>query len=223
MAHRANRFAAILLAWCAALPAAGDLSVGWISREPKISYVWASQNPAREGWPEVGQPVTWIAHVRNLTGSVQQDIGYRWTIDGRKVFEGTTTLPIDGPTEFELPWSWTFDRHELAFEIDTTNRVAESEKRNNRLLVYTDALAVGIWVERGFWEGLRSKIVSVQIGAANFDDLLQARIRQYNTMAVLARYPETPNGVIDRWRIDAIHVVDDGPLPIVPPGPEVRD
>lgn len=224
MAGRSNRLllAAVLLLLTA--PAAfADLSVGWISREPKIPYVWASTNPTREGWPEVGQQVTWVAHVRNLTGAPQTDIGYRWKLDGKTVAEGTVDLGAGGPHELELPWSWTFERHELVFEIDTTGRVQETEKRNNRLLVFTDALAVGIWVERGFWDGIRPKLSSLYFGAMNFDDWMQIRIRHYNAMAALARYVETPNGVHDRWRIDEIHVVDDGALPIVPAGEDVRD
>ena len=33
-----------------------------------------------------------------------------------------------------------------------------------------------------------------------------------NTMAALARHPETPDGVDDRWRIDEIDVVEDGAI-----------
>jgi hypothetical protein len=212
-----------MLLLLAAPSAFADLSVGWISREPKIPYVWASKNPTREGWPEVGQRVTWVAHVRNLTGAVQTGIEYRWRIDGTTVASGTVDLGVEGPTEIELPWSWTFTRHELVFEIDTTGRVPETEERNNRLRVFTDALAVGIWVERGFWDGMRPKLSSYQFGATNFDDWMQTRIRHYNTMAALARYAETPDGVYDRWRIDEIHVVDDGGLPVIPPGEDVRD
>lgn len=224
MARQSNRlFPVALLLMLAAPVASADLSVGWISREPKISYVWASKNPAREGWPEEGQQVTWVAHVRNLTGTTQTGIGYRWTIDGRTVSEGTTVLEAGGPAELELPWSWTFERHELAFEIDTTRRVLETEERNNRLAVYTDALAVGIWVEQGFWDGIRPPLLNGQFGAATFDDWMQILIRHYNAMAALARYAETPNGVHDRWRIDEIHVVENGGLPIGPPGDDVRD
>jgi len=52
---------------------------------------------------------------------------------------------------------------------------------------------------------------------------MQLRVRQFNEMAALARYPGLPKGVHDRWRIDAIHVVGNRQLPVSPLGPEVRD
>jgi len=42
-------------------------------------------------------------------------------------------------------------------------------------------------------------------------------------MAANAFYAETPHGVLDRWRIDDIHVVEDGALPLAPPLAEARD
>ena len=123
---------------------------------PRSLDVWASKNPAREGWPEVGQQVTWVAHVRNLTGAVQTGIGYRWKIDGTTVAAGTVDLSVDGPVEVELPWSWTFTRHELVFEIDTTGRVQEAELAHNRLR-FTDAPGVGIWWSGGLDGSARSR------------------------------------------------------------------
>jgi hypothetical protein len=214
--------AKLLLALLVSTPAAADLSVGWIAREPKIEYVWRSTNPTRDGWPQEGQQVRWVGHVWNLTGSRQSGIVYRWTIDGATVAEGETTLE-QGDNRLELPWTWTFDRHEIALEIDTTGRIREDEERNNRLLIHSDAAAVGFWVERGFWDGIRPKIAEANIRAVTFADWMQLRIRQFNSMAELARYDETPNGSRERWRIDEIHIVDDGALPLVPPGEDVKD
>ncbi|MCM2316660.1 MAG: hypothetical protein NDJ92_16050, partial [Thermoanaerobaculia bacterium] len=199
-----------------------DVSVGWISRSPRIPYVWGSENPATEGWPAPGETVTWTAHVRNLTGRNLSGVGYRWILDGRVVGAGESSLP-QGESKFELPWSWTFERHELEFEIDGPAEVDEIEERNNSLLIHTNALAVGFYVEQTFWNSIRTTVTIGNIGATTFDDWMQKRIRQFNSMAELARYPETPDGVLDRWRIDQIHVVPDGALPLVTPGPEVRD
>lgn len=200
-----------------------DLSVGWISRLPQIDYVWASENPAAEGWPVPGEQVTWVAHVRNLSGRSLEGISYQWLLDGKVVESGVATLATDVVTTFELPRSWTFDRHELVFEIDTTDAVEEIEERNNRLLIHTDALTVGFWVEQTFWNSIREVLVRADIGATTFDDWMQRQVRRFNEMAALARYPETPDGVLDRWRIDAIHLVPDDSLPLYPPGPEVPD
>jgi hypothetical protein len=46
-----RRSSILLLALLIALPAAADLSVGWIAREPKIAYVWESNNPRATAGP----------------------------------------------------------------------------------------------------------------------------------------------------------------------------
>ena len=225
-----KRFPALFLFIALCIPAftaraAGDdLSVGWIARLPRVEYVWKSTNPAVEGWPAPGQTVTWVAHVRNLSGRALSNVGYRWSIDGAVVKEGTATIGgSEATTTFELPWTWTFTRHQIVFEIDPANSITENEERNNRLRIFSDAIGVGFWVERSFWQGVRTAIVNANFGGSTFDDWMQKRINQYNEMAPLAIYPETPHGVLDRWRIDDIHLVEDGALPIVPPGAEVRD
>jgi hypothetical protein len=210
------------VAMVSAAAQAADLSVGWISRLPKIDYVWKSKRPAVVGWPKNGQKVTWVAHVRNLTSDTLADVGYRWILNGKVVASGLAAFEPDGLQTFTLPQAWKRTRQELVFEIDPAGAIAESEERNNRLLVHTDALAVGLWVEESFWLGLRDVVTRAGFGAASFDDWVQQRIRQFNEMAALAVYPETPKGVLDRWRIDAIHVVPDGALPVSPVGPEVR-
>jgi len=205
------------------LPAAAtdpdlDLSVGWIARLPRVDSPWDNPDPTVIGWPAQGQVVTWVANVRNLWAEALPGVGYRWSLDGAVVETGTVTLPPAAVTTVELPWPWTFDRHRLTFEIDPDDRLGEAERRNNRLMVFTDAAAVGFYVEQSFWDAMRDPVTEAGIGARTFDDWVQRRIRQFNEMAALARYPETPNGVRERWRIDAIHLVDDGSLPLVDPG-----
>jgi hypothetical protein len=200
-----------------------DLSVAWISRLPKIDYVWGSQKPRREGWPSRGDSVTWVAHVRNLTGRELPEVTYRWLVDGEVARSATVKVHRRRVTELELPWTWDGRRHEIVFEIDPLDSIAEIEERNNRLLIHTDALAVGFWVEKRLWRRMQSTLQAAGIGATTFEDWMQLRVRQFNEMAALARYPGAPRGVLDRWRIDAIHVVGNRRLPLSPLGPEVRD
>jgi hypothetical protein len=203
--------------------AEADLSVAWIARLPRIDYVWNSADPAVEGWPEPGQRVKWVAQVRNVGEERLNRVEYRWLLDGQVVASGSKDFRRRAITKIRLPWRWERRRHELVFEIDPLDAIAEREERNNRLLVHTDALGVGLWVERPFWTFMQELVSQAGIGASTFEDWAQKRIQQYNEMAELAVYPETPNGVLDRWRIDAIHLVPNGALPIVQPGPEVRD
>jgi hypothetical protein len=200
-----------------------DLSVGWIARLPRIPYVWQSPRPHVVGWPTPGKPVTWVAHVRNLGDERLRGVRYRWLLDGTVVATGQVELRPRSLVQVSLRRPWRRVRQELVFEIDADQAIAESEERNNRLLVHTDALGVGLWVERSFWEGMRPVVARAGMGAGTFDDWMQRRIRQFNEMAALAVSPDTPRGALDRWRIDAIHVVPDGKLPVSAVGPEVRD
>lgn len=212
-----------MLAFRAAYAEEADLSVAWIQRLPKIPYVWNSANPGIEGWPAPGQTVIWVANVRSLGPKNLPAVGYRWLLDRKVVASGTIRLPPRSITKFRLPWKWERKRHQLVFEIDPFDTIHEVEERNNNLSIDTDALAVGFWVEKKYWDGMRRIITQAGIGFTTFDDWAQRRIRQFNEMAALARYPEAPGGVLDRWRIDDIHVVQDGALPVRPVGSEVRN
>lgn len=194
---------------------AADLTIGWISRSPEIDFVWNSTNPRVEGWPAPSQLVTWRAHVRNF-GPAQSSVGYRWTIDGGTVASGRINLAADSTTTFDLPWSWTFDRHRIAAVIDTDNGVAEESETNNRLEVFSDALGVGFWVEQSLYDHFRANQGKLGIGSTSWDNWAQRQIEFYNDMAAMAVYPETPNGVLDRWRLQKIVVVADGALPLAP-------
>lgn len=216
--------AALLLALIATIARAEtDLSVGLIERLPKIDYVWDSPNPKVDGWPARGDLVTWVAHVRNLGREHLEGVEYRWLLGGEIVAEGKADLRRRKVTLFELEQKWKPKRRELVFEIDPRDLVPESEERNNELLIHTDALGVGIWVEKRFWKSIRATVQRAGIGCTTFEDWMQRRVRQFNQMAALAIYPETPRGVRDRWRIDAIHVVPHRALPLSPPDVGVQN
>src|SRR5215208_1456281 len=104
-------FTALLVA---ALASQTDLSVAWISRTPKIDYVWNSSRPTIEGWPAEGAAVTWVAHVRWLGATRLSHVAYRWIIDGVPVASGTLDFEPQTVVTAELPWKWTFVRHAIA-------------------------------------------------------------------------------------------------------------
>lgn len=193
-----------------------DLDVGWISRDPEIAYVWNSTNPRVEGWPVPGEMVTWRAHVRNWSTSARS-VEYRWLLNGEVAASGVTTFAAGSFTTVDFPWPWTFDRHELTFVVDSSSQLAEESEANNALMVFTDALAVGFWVERSFYDFFHQNQHRLAgVGSASFEDWAQRHMTQFNEMAAAAVYPETPRGVLDRWRIQKIVVVPDGGLPVSP-------
>jgi hypothetical protein len=183
---------------------ANDLSVGYISRLPEMEYVWGSTNPTREGWPAVGQQVTWRAHVRNVSPT-PADIRYEWRIDGAVVQSGTMHIDANTNATADLQDTWSFDRHHITFVAD-----------GQQLEVFSDALAVGFWVEQSFYDFFNRYQRDLGTGSLTFEDWAQRIIRLYNDEAALAIYPETPAGVYDRWRLQKVVVVPDGALPLTP-------
>jgi hypothetical protein len=129
---------------------------------------------------------------------------YVWRVDGQEAARGTVTIQANAITTVDFPWPWTFDRHRVAFVLEG----------GPELEVFSDALAVGFWVEQSFYDYFRANQATLGIGSTGFEDWAQRTIALFNDMAALAIYPETPSGVIDRFRLQKIVVVPDGSLPL---------
>jgi hypothetical protein len=209
----------ILLFVLATSASATELTVGYISRSPEIPYVWNSSNPAVEGWPQVGSPVTWRAHVRSWFDT-PKTVAYVWKLNGNEIARGTTTLAANAYATVDLQRPWSFTRERLSFTIDSANAVGEESESNNRLEVFTDALAVGFFVEQSVYDHFRANQPKLGIGSTSFEDYAQRLIETQNDMFALAVYDLTPQGVRDRWRLQKLVVVPDGALPLTPPANE---
>lgn len=193
-------------------PGEEDLTIRFIERLPRMEWVQESPDPARDGWPEEGEEVEWVAHVRNWSPA-SVDVGYEWQLDGEPVKSGVMTVPGDTLATTALEWSWTFDRHELRFVLDGDDEIAESEEDNNSLEIYTDALSVGFYVEHPLAEAFREIQPTIEaVDATSFEDWAHRHIERYNQIAADAIYPETPEGVLDRWRLDRLEFVPEGTL-----------
>lgn len=191
-----------------------DLTIGYIARLPRMEYVWGSPQPEVDGWPLPGQVVTWEAMVKNWADSNLYQIPYRWVMDGTVVDSGTVDIPASTEVGVDYPWMWTFERHELRFDIDTRNLIAEEEEGNNSLTIYTDAISVGFYVEQSVYDYFHQYQKELEVGSNCWEDWAQRQVRIWNQMFANAIYPDSPQGVLDRIRIDAITVVPDGALPL---------
>jgi hypothetical protein len=193
------------------------LTIACIERLPRLDYVWNSASPAAEGWPAEGQTVTWRAHLRNWTSGLLANVDYAWLLDGATLSSGTVSL---GPGEatLDLPWTWTRARRELELRIDSANRYTVPRSPRSRLRVHTDALSLGVYVERSLYDYFRENQHRLGIGNSSFEDWMNFQVEAYNVMLSLAIYPETPQGVLDRIRLDRVTVVADGALPLDPAG-----
>jgi hypothetical protein len=191
-----------------------DLTIKYIARLPRISYVWGSTNPAVEGWPAVNDPVIWRAVVKNWSDSTLNDVSFKWIMDGQAVDSGFVTIPAGDTTFVDYPWNWTFDRHVLRFLLDPLEVIPEEEENNNELLVYTNAITAGFYVEQSVYDYFHQYQKELGVGSNCWEDWAHRHIKRWNSMFQSAIYPDSPNGVLDRIRLDKITVVPDGALPL---------
>ncbi len=116
-------------------PVADDLTVCCIRRLPEMDYVWGSSDPAVEGWPALGEQITWQAHIKNWSNMDLQNVNYVWLLDSALVDSGKVNFTAGSTATIDYQWNWTFDRHILEFVIDHNNIVSEDEEGNNNLSI----------------------------------------------------------------------------------------
>ncbi|MCI0514700.1 T9SS type A sorting domain-containing protein [candidate division KSB1 bacterium] len=196
------------------VPVGFDFSVGWIARLPRQDFIWGSIEPDAEGWPGIGQNVVWQATVKNWSDQMVTQVPYRWLLDQQPVDSGMVNLPANGAATVGYLWAWTFDRHELEFQLDPQNIFPEEEEFNNKLLIYTNAIAVGFYVEQRTYDYFHQYQKLLGVHSNSWEDWAQRHVRRWNQMFANAIYPDSPQGVLDRIRIDQITVVPDGALPL---------
>lgn len=156
----------------------------------------------------------WRAHLRNWTGRSLDNVDFAWTLDGAPVGGGTVSVPPNGETTVEYPWPWEKRRHRLELRVDAGNRFTIPGGPRNHLLIYTDALSIGLYVEQAFYDYYRQYQHLLRIGNSSFEDWAHLQIDFFNLLFERAAYPDTPQGALDRVRLDAVHIVPDGALPL---------
>ena len=194
-------------------PPGYDLTIGYITRLPHIDYVWGSPNPNIDGWPAVGDTVTWEAKVKNWTDE-DLNVQYKWLMDSVIVDTGTVNIPADSIIGIDYRWIWTFERHRLQIDIDPNNLINEEEEGNNSLSIYTNAITAGFYVEQSVYNYFHQYQKELGVHSNCWEDWANRHVNRWNYMLQNAVYPESPNGVLDRVRIDEIVVVPDSALPL---------
>jgi hypothetical protein len=195
-------------------PDLADLDVTYIHRNPSYAY------DAVPNTPRVGQAVTYDAHVVNQGGRLISTFAYRWRLDGKELRAGeyATSLPAFGEATLSLTLPWTAVDHRLEFQASTSD--SELSTQNNSLSIDTNAITLGLWVERSaylYFRDYQQRFCAVQgcVGSDSLEDWLQREVYAWNVLFKRAAYPGlTPHGVTTRVRVDKIVVVPDGALPI---------
>ncbi len=187
---------------------APDLDAGFIMRTPRYSFRAAKTEP------ELGDTVSFMAHVANSGRGPSGTFAYRWSLDG--IPQSTQSHPSLDPQEsvtLTLDWAWQIGVHTVTLQLDPDNQIVELSEWNNSLQDRTDALAVGFWVERSVYDYFNAHQVERGLGSNSWEDWAQRQLATMNKLFAQAIHPLTPQGILDRVRLDKVVVVPDGTLP----------
>ncbi|MEO6302723.1 MAG: hypothetical protein ABIP51_06090, partial [Bacteroidia bacterium] len=192
------------------LPNEPDLSVRYMKRLPEINYVGGSTNPTVDGWPTVGQIVTWRVHIKNWSPNTYTGVSYHWKKNNVIISTGTLTfLPYQEKTA-EIQQSWVFIKDSIEFFIDNLNTISETSEQNNTLKIYTTSISQIFYVEQSIYNYFHDYQYLLGVGTNSWDDWAQMlHVKRWNIMFQNTVYPSAPNGVLDRIRVDSIAVMPD--------------
>jgi hypothetical protein len=198
---------ALFSAMCAVATAARHapsttLEVGWISREPRFRAPATLDGPKSDGWPGEGRAVHWIGHVLNRGAETAADVPFAWSVDGVEVLRGAVDL-TPGDNEIIFPWVWTFTRHQIGLSIAPPADIGDSTTEDDRVAIDSDALAIGFYIDQSEYN------ILLRSHLGSFERRMQRQIPYWNSVLADAVYPTTPNGALDRVRLDKVVVVPD--------------
>jgi hypothetical protein len=197
-----------------------DLDVTYISRTPRYRrYIVDQLNgvpqqlvPGTENekrFPVEGELVTYTAHVINKGSDEALALAYEWSMDG-VIVQSVRSRESIGPGQeqtFTFQTPWTNTAQQFTFRVDPANLLGESVETNNALTIGSRDLTISYWVERGIYDLFNER--TNLAGSRSFEDWIQAHVAKMNERFTQAVYPASPQGILDRVRIDKIVVADD--------------
>lgn len=171
-----------------------------------IAYelVTANNDPM---WPPEGSTATFIGHIKNHGNEPTGEFTFVWTIDGKEVKSGKgfSLKPEEEFTD-KLEWKWQNGAHTVALKVDEENVLQEISERNNKLEDRTDALGFLFVVSRAAYDGFND--VRNMVDSFSLEDWVQYHVEVTNFLFMDSIYPSTPEGCLERWRIDKIAIVE---------------
>jgi hypothetical protein len=184
-----------------------DIDVLFIERLPRIDF-----DAENGGWPTNNQRIMWCAHVKNW-GTNMVRAPYNWHKNNTQFARGIEYIKPGETKKIYLPTRWSNERTVLLFEIPPLEN--EFIKGNNSVTFATDALTVGLYVERSYADFFHEHQHELNLDDANsFANWGRRQLRHWNLMLKAARYPYSPKGCTDRVRLDRVVIVPDGALPM---------
>ncbi len=187
-----------------------DWSVGWIERTPRLPF----DGPGG-GLPDPGSAVVYRAHVKNYGTRDAPRVPLLWQVDGKTAGTGFLEgIPRFGEEVATLRQEWDGRRHDVRFAVDPAGGTPETSRGNDEVTIQSDALRLGLWVERPLLDRFHRVQSSFKDGANGWEDWAQRQVRRWNRMLADAKWPLTPDGVTDRVALDLVVAAEEGALPL---------
>ncbi len=198
----------------AVLPAnsQADIDVLYIERTPRLAFD-PNDMTYSSGLPASGQPVAYLAHVKNW-GPVAADVPFEWWFDGALMQTGSIHLASLQEVAVPFPWNWDPAEHTIEFRADPGNTLPDVSPLNNRRTIRSNALLVGLWVEQSLYSWFHQTQLNLNDGANSFEDWGQRMVDRWNLLMHKAVFPWAPQGFLDWLALDKVTVVPDGALPL---------
>lgn len=143
----------------------------------------SGQDGSTQRWPDVGDPITYTATVRNRgTNTRSGTLGGSWSVDGSPVTNPSKSVALapGDTTTFEYTRMWDDQWHEVAFELNVVDERDENDARS----VHTKSAAFLTYVDIGAIEDFRDRTSPDYPGRATDDliDWLQRHADEMNQM-----------------------------------------
>ena len=156
---------------------------------------------------DVGEDITFTAHVKNLGFADSKPFKYRWFVDDKEKSNGSYDKAIKelGEATFEYKYKWQDGRHTIGFEIVTDQK--EIATINNKV---TDAMWAFSYFyvvspkRAAYWHQTRTAC-----GMFSFEDYYRWHLDIMNLLFENSKYPSAPEGIIARVRLDRIVYLDE--------------
>ncbi len=204
-----------------ASPSTPDITVVYIKRTPRYNrYCVHYPNdvptlcPGTENqkrWPDVGEPVTYEAHITNNGNTFTDTLQFDWLVNDVVVSTGEATLAVEQHVDIPLSTyteNWTETKHPIEFRVRVkNNNVVELTTDNNLLSIGTHDLTLSYWVETKQYQAFNA--LQNVVGTYSFEDWMNAHIKMFNQRLRDAVYPDVPQGVTDQIRLDKFVVADE--------------
>ncbi len=213
------------------LIAGPDIDVVYISRTPRynrynVTYTrnidpldggnsrpsLSEEEQAKKRWPAKGEQVTFTAVMKNPGDQPTGAFSYKWYFDGKEVESGTLpSIEPRGTTSTSYKWTWDseWNDHYIKFVADPDNEIAEEIETNNVVEDRTNALCYRFHCHQSLYDWMLTEARKINPDIATFEDWCQYQMRLMNQCFAEAIYPTSPEGILERVRVDEVVVEPD--------------